>query len=403
MDPATCDAGHQPPVRSEPAVAAPHAAPHTRHGDGRTTTDVGPARFWSPHGTWELDTAIEQITGAPYELGTVMDTVARTPGWWAGCITYDGRATFTRYTNQRPTSDSGTDRDRTEAGRHAPSVTTSLDRDGYVNAVRAAQEAIGRGDCYQVNLCTRFELTGLPAGSLHHAWHRLTGALRPAFAALVPGPGGGLVACLSPERFLEVEGNQIRTSPIKGTRPRGRTPQEDARAVRALRDSPKEQAENIMIVDLLRNDLGRVARIGSVRAGPLLQVETYPHLHHLVSTVTAELAAGRGLGDLVTATFPCGSVTGAPKMAAMDVIARLETATRGVSMGAVGWVRSTGRPEGLRVRLGVAIRTVEMHRNRAWFCAGSGIVAGSDPKAEHDELLLKADALLRALGASPAP
>ncbi|HKE99713.1 MAG TPA: anthranilate synthase component I family protein [Actinomycetes bacterium] len=361
------------------------------------TPPSGPrAYLWNPRGVLALDGAVERVEPGAGDLCDALDRVARSPGWWAGWIAYDGHARFTRFERAatgplRPPPAAG------GGGGARPVVRASLDRAGYLAAVRAALAAIGRGDVYQVNLCVRFDLQGVPAG-LAGAWWRLAAELRPRWCALLQD-GGHEVACLSPERFLEVDGRRVRTSPIKGTRPRGRTPAEDRRNAAELAADPKERAENIMIVDLLRNDLGRVARLGSVRASRLLEVETYPHLHHLVSTVEAELAPGRGLGDLVAAAFPCGSVTGAPKLAAMRLIRRLEPAARGVSMGAVGWIRSTGRPAALRARLGVAIRTVELAGDRAWLCAGSGIVAQSDAAAEYDELRLKADALLRALGA----
>jgi para-aminobenzoate synthetase component 1 len=348
-----------------------------------------------------LHEPVERVEPDAGDLRAALDRVARTAGWWAGWIAYDGRARFTRFEQAATLPPRRYPVPRPPpGGRPRPAVRSSLDRAGYLAAVQAALAAIGRGDCYQVNLCIRFDLEGVDRGAAG-AWWQLVAELRPRFCALLEDADHE-VACLSPERFLEVHGRRVRTSPIKGTRPRGRTAAEDRRHADELAADPKERAENIMIVDLLRNDLGRVARPGSVRASRLLEVETYPHLHHLVSTVEAELAPGRGLGDLVAAAFPCGSVTGAPKIAAMRLIERLEPAARGVSMGTVGWIHSTGRPDGLRARLGVAIRTAELAGDRAWLCAGSGIVAQSDAAAEYDELRLKADALLRALGAGPA-
>jgi para-aminobenzoate synthetase component 1 len=351
------------------------------------------ARFWAPTGLELLTDPVERAEGPPEALADVLARVEATPGRWAGWVAADGRSRFTRY--GRSTLGAGP-----AAGAEPPKagpVSVSLDRAGYEAAVEQVLAAIGRGDCYQVNVCIRFEVedVGVAAADL---WHALVARLRPPFAGLLDDPDHQ-VASVSPERFLEVDGRRVLTSPIKGTRPRGAGPAEDARLAAELAADPKELAENVMIVDLLRNDLGRVARLGSVRPAGLFEVETFPHLHHLVSNVEAELAPGNGLPELFAATFPPGSVTGAPKLAALERIAALEPVPRGVSKGTVGWVASTGDPATLRARFGVAIRTVELREDRAWFCAGAGIVADSRPAAEHAEVELKAASLLEALGA----
>ena len=357
-------------------------------------TVSGVARFVDGDRVLELGDPVERLEPGPAELGPALDRVAATVGWWAGWIAYDGRARLTRYREARSRP---LPAPAATAPPPAGRVTASLDRAGYLAAVRAARAAIGRGDIYQVNLCVRFEVEQVRVGAAA-LWDGLVAQLGPPYAGLLLD-ADHQVACLSPERLVELEGGRVSSSPIKGTRPRGATAAEDARLAAELAASPKERAENVMIVDLVRNDLARVAALGSVRVPELFRVASWPHLHHLVSTVTAELAPGCGLGALLAALLPAGSITGAPKLAAMAEIARLEPAGRGASMGAVGWVRSTGDPATARARFGVAIRTVELARGRAWLCAGSGIVADSDPGAEHDELLLKVGTLLRGLGA----
>jgi anthranilate/para-aminobenzoate synthase component I len=355
------------------------------------------ARFWSPTGSEVLTDPVERLDGAPADLPAVLARVEATPGSWAGWVAADGRSRFTRYAGKGP---GGRALPLPEAPPAGPvKVLASLDRAGYLAALERVLAAIGRGDCYQVNLCLRFELDGVtvPAATL---WHGLVERLRPPFAALIDDDDHQ-VACLSPERFLELRGRAVLTSPIKGTRPRGADGAADRALAAELAADPKELAENVMIVDLLRNDLGRVAVPGSVAVPSLFEVQTFPHLHHLVSSVSAELAVGAGLPELFAATFPPGSVTGAPKLAALAQIAALEPAPRGVSMGAVGRVESTGDPATLAARFAVAIRTVELDRRAgtAWFCAGAGIVADSRPAAEYAEVELKAAALLAALGA----
>jgi anthranilate/para-aminobenzoate synthase component I len=363
--------------------------------DGKAS---GTARFLDGDRVLRLADPAERVETGPEGLAATLDRVAATPGWWAGWVAYDGRARLTRYLEAT--------RDPLPVPAAGPppaagKVTVSLDRDAYVAAVEAARAAIGRGDIYQVNLCVRFDVEDVRVDAAT-LWDGLVARLRPGYAGLVDDDDVR-VASLSPECFAEVDGGRVVSAPIKGTRPRGATPGEDARLAAELAGSAKERAENVMIVDLVRNDLARVARLGSVRVPELFRVATWPHLHHLVSTVEAELAGGAGLGALFGALFPAGSITGAPKLAAMAEIARLERAGRGVSMGAVGWVRSTGDPAALRARFGVAIRTVELAGGRARFCAGSGIVTDSDPVAEHDELLLKASALLAGLGVGEPP
>jgi para-aminobenzoate synthetase component 1 len=211
------------------------------------------------------------------------------------------------------------------------------------------------------------------------------------FAAFVDFGETALLSS-SPERFLKVESGVIETRPIKGTRPRGSNPALDAALARELEASEKDRAENLMIVDLLRNDVGRVAKLGSVQVPVLLGLETYATVHHLVSVVTAALDDGKTAADLLQAAFPGGSVTGAPKIRAMEIIAELEPTERGPYCGAIGYLSAGGAMD-----TNIVIRTLLIDRDRITFQVGGGIVADSDPQAEWEESLTKAKALIQTL------
>ena len=269
-------------------------------------------------------------------------------------------------------------------------VTSNVDRAGYEAAVRRVVEYIRAGDCFQVNLSQRL-LAPLRENPLD-----LYGRLR----SLNPAPFGAYfdigdfqVLSASPERFLRVfPDGEVETRPIKGTRPRGRTPEEDAALVRDLANSPKDRAENIMIVDLLRNDIGKVCEYGSVRVPHVCEVETFRYVHHLVSEVRGKLRAGVSPLDLLSAAFPGGSVTGAPKVRAMEIIAELEPTARGPYCGCLGWIGFDGAMD-----TSILIRTFTAGRGWVQFPVGGGIVADSDPAREYEETLHKAAGLLRAL------
>ncbi len=271
-----------------------------------------------------------------------------------------------------------------------PGVTSNFSRDGYLAAVRRAVEYIHAGDCFQVNLSQR-----LLAPLTEHPLE-LYGRLRqtnPAPFACYFDAGDFQIVSASPERFLKVApGGEVVTQPIKGTRPRGRTPEEDAANVRDLMSSPKDRAENVMIVDLLRNDLGRVCEYGSVTVPKVCAVETYRYVHHLVSEVRGKLRPGMTPFDLLRAAFPGGSVTGAPKVRAMEVIAELEPTARGPYCGSVGFVGFDGSMDS-----NILIRTFTAGRGWLQFPVGGGVVADSDPEREYEETLHKAAGLLRAL------
>ena len=256
---------------------------------------------------------------------------------------------------------------------------------GHAEAVEACRTRIAAGDLFQANLCMRLE--GRIDGDAFDLFAAAAQALPTDRAAFVAGPWG-TVASLSPELFLERTGRTVRSAPIKGTRPADRREE--------LERSEKDRAENVMIVDLVRNDLGRVCRPGSVRVTALAEVRPHAGVWHMVSEVEGELRDGVGDAGLLRATFPPGSVTGAPKLAALDVIAELESTGREAYTGAIGFASPLAGLE-----LSVAIRSFEVRGARIWLGAGGGIVADSDGGEEAREAAAKAAPLLAAIGAEP--
>jgi para-aminobenzoate synthetase component 1 len=295
-------------------------------------------------------------------------------GFWAVVVGFEGDVTCARFSTVRPA--------RPWPG--APWVgppraawQSSLSRSEFCDGVVAIREAIAAGDVYQVNLC---RVLSAPVGTSADV-AALGAALaegNPApYSAVVRVPGRQVVSA-SPERFLWREGDVVESRPIKGT----------AASVDGF--LAKDRAENVMIVDLVRNDLGRVCEFGTVTVPGLCEVEPHPGLHHLVSTVRGRLRADVGWPELIDATFPPGSVTGAPKLAALDVIGKLEPAPRGPYCGAVGWVDADARCGDLNV----AIRTFWLEAGRLHFGTGGGITWDSTPEGEWEETELKARRLL---------
>lgn len=273
---------------------------------------------------------------------------------------------------------------------HDRPVVSNFSREGYLAAVRAAKEHIAAGDIYQVNLSQRFHTrTGLSPAEIYR---RLRDASPSPFGALLLA-GRRAVVSSSPELFLRREGRTVSTRPIKGTRRRDADSETDARLRDELLSSPKDDAELAMIVDLERNDLGRVCEYGSVRVSVPKALETHPTVHHLVATVEGRLRRDVDVVDLLKATFPTGSVTGAPKIRAMQILDELEPTRRAAYTGALGFLGLDGA-----VNLSVGIRLIELHGADAWFQVGGGIVADSDPDAEFEETLAKAAGMVRALG-----
>ena len=271
-------------------------------------------------------------------------------------------------------------------------ATSSMGRRHHRDAVERVLGHIAAGDAFQVNVTHR--LSAPWDQDLLALYTALRAASPAAYGAVIPGladHGGGLVS-VSPETFLEADGRDVRVRPIKGTRPRRPLDASaDAAQARELAASPKDAAENIMVVDMERNDLGRVCEVGSVRVPRLLEVERHPTVWHLVSTVEGRLRDGIGWGGLLRATFPCGSVTGTPKVRALQIIEEIEPVRRGLYCGAIGFL-SAGA-----AHTSVAIRTAVLHPDgHASYGAGGGIVADSDPDAEWYESLDKAAAFLAA-------
>jgi para-aminobenzoate synthetase component 1 len=301
-------------------------------------------------------------------------------GFWAVVVPYSGRPTFARFATVRPARPW---RGPRWSGPPGDAWRTSLDRSAFEAGVVVISDAIAAGDVYQVNLTRSLAAAVGPDTDIAALGAALAVGNPAPYAAVVRVPGHGVhVASASPERYLRREGRLVWSSPIKGT------------AASPDGFLAKDEAENVMIVDLVRNDLGRVCEVGSVCVPALLAVEHHPGLAHLVSTVAGELRADVGWSALIAATFPPGSITGAPKLAAMSVIDRLEPCPRGVYCGAVGWIdadRGIGE-------LNVAIRTfwidVDGRQPTLRFGTGGGITWDSDPSGEWEETVLKARTLL---------
>jgi para-aminobenzoate synthetase component 1 len=265
---------------------------------------------------------------------------------------------------------------------------------GFKAAVERLRERIARGDIFQANLCRRLEAP-LPEASLWPFYQRLRAASPADHGAFFGMEDGRALLSVSPELYLSVRGDRVETRPIKGTRPRGANPREDRALARELSESEKDRAELTMIVDVARNDLGRVCAAGSVQVPAHAELATLPTLHHTVSTVQGRLLPDRGPADLLRASFPPASITGAPKIRAMSILAGEEEVRRGPAMGAFGWISLAGDLE-----LSVAIRTAVYAKGKIAYHAGCGIVADSDPELELEESAVKARAFLTALGAS---
>ncbi len=270
-------------------------------------------------------------------------------------------------------------------------IRSTFTRSGYCDAVRRVVDYLRSGDIFQANLSHR--LQGRLAEPPFDLYRRLRRHNPAPFSAYLDF-GELIVASSSPERFLRVSPDTrvVEARPIKGTRPRGHNPAEDAALRQELSESEKDRAEHVMIVDVLRNDLSRVCRPGSVRVPELFALEQYATVHHLVSTVVGELPPDRDVVDLLRAAFPGGSITGAPKIRAMQIIAELEPTARGVYCGSIGYMSVTGATD-----LSIVIRTYLVLGDDVYFQVGGGVVADSDPEQEYRETLDKARGLIAAL------
>lgn len=314
---------------------------------------------------------------------------------------YDNGRSFAVGSTDRTPGLAGEDSIQPEIELDRPvDVASNFDRSGYLAMVEKIKDRIRAGDTYQTNLTQQLSAkTDLPPAAVYRNLRREHPA---AFAAYIDR-GDSIVISASPEQFFRIDssesGRVITASPIKGTRPRGTSNEEDARLRQELLNSEKDRAENTMIVDLMRNDLGRVCEFGSVTVAELCRIDEHPTLFHLVSTVKGSLRSGIGHADVIRALFPCGSITGAPKISTMGIIDELEGAARGLSMGAIGCRIPAGwLAPGEIFEASVAIRTMTICDGRATFNVGGGVVIDSDAAGEYEESLLKAKALLTALG-----
>jgi para-aminobenzoate synthetase component 1 len=308
----------------------------------------------------------------------------------------DGSATHVELGTRlgRRAIDPGTYAEAFGTGTSTARSGATFTRERYLAAVSRVREYITAGDVYQVNLSQRFHArSARPPFEVYEALRAASPAPYAAFLQF----GRRALLSASPEQFLELRGRRLLTRPIKGTRRRGSTPEEDGRLAQELLDGPKDDAELAMIVDLERNDLGRVCEPGSVVVAAAKVLERHPTVHHLSATIEGRLRSGAGPVDVLRATFPGGSITGAPKIRAMEIIDELEPTRRAFYTGAVGALGFDGS-----LNLSIAIRTVLADGSDYYYQAGGGIVADSDPAGEYDETLAKAAAMARALGVAPS-
>ncbi|WP_026339279.1 aminodeoxychorismate synthase component I [Psychromonas ossibalaenae] len=267
--------------------------------------------------------------------------------------------------------------------------SANMDKTAYQNKFEKVQNYILSGDCYQVNLAQRFQASY--SGDEYQAYLALFEQNRPPFAAFLRLPAQ-VILSLSPERFFKLKNNIVESKPIKGTRPRFDDKTQDDQSSQALAASPKDRAENLMIVDLLRNDIGRVCQPGSVTVPKLFEIESFPAVHHLVSTVLGRLQTNHSAEDLLRAGFPGGSITGAPKIRAMEIIAELEPNHRQLYCGSIGYINANGQMDS-----SIAIRTLVCFRNSIYCWAGGGLVADSNVDEEYQECFDKISKILPCL------
>ena len=274
-------------------------------------------------------------------------------------------------------------------GPAAPALVSNMSQDAFESIVRRAKEHIAAGDIYQVVLSQRFEAeVGVDGFTVYRALRHVN----PSPYMFYIRMGQRSIVGSSPEMLVRVEGRHAVTHPIAGTRPRGRTDEDDVRLAEELKRSEKEKAEHVMLVDLGRNDIGRVCQYGSVRVPTFMALERYSHVMHLVSVVEGQLADDKDRLDALVSCFPAGTVSGAPKVRAMQIINELEPMRRGLYAGAVGYLDFAGNLD-----FCIAIRSVVLEGGKAYVQAGAGIVADSDPTAEYHETRDKAQAMVRAL------
>jgi para-aminobenzoate synthetase component 1 len=280
-----------------------------------------------------------------------------------------------------------------EAFELTAELKSNMSAEDYAKAFYKVKDYLRDGDCYQVNIAQRFSADTL--GSSWDFYKKLRVNHPAAFGAYIKSPYSTILSS-SPESFLRTQSGKVETRPIKGTRPRSFNEETDKGLAEELICSEKDHAENLMIVDLMRNDLGRTCVPGSIKVDELFKVESFPTVHHLVSTVTGELQSDKHPVDLIKTCFPPGSITGAPKIRAMEIIEELEPNTRGAAYGSVGYIGFNGD-----MNLNVAIRTLVHSDNNIRFWVGGGIVADSILEEEYQETLNKGAGILKSLNALP--
>jgi anthranilate/para-aminobenzoate synthase component I len=368
---------------------------------------------WSWMGAGRLDRSSEPFEMDAEASGSLREEPGPFRGGWVGWRTYEGESSWLRvdallafdhalrrvYAVGDPALAArvagAPTPDEVDAAEDRGTASARVTPDRHAELIEACRDRIREGDAYQLCLTTRFTVPG--AVDALAAFRRLRRA-SPAHHAGFVRIGEVTLVSASPERFLEVRGGAVHTHPIKGTRPRSTDPARDAAFAEDLRTDAKERAENVMIVDLMRNDLSRVCQPSTVGVDRLLEVETYPEVHQLVSEVSGRLLPGTTVGDLLDATFPAGSMTGAPKESAMQILAGLERAPRGLYAGAFGWIGDDGAAD-----LAMVIRSIVVHPDAAHVGAGGGITWRSVAASEVAEVGIKARAPLAALGAVVPP
>jgi len=337
------------------------------------------------------DSRLPDLRFALYDTAVIVDHEAGSVELWAHDLVGEGtRAVDRRCRDWRKALTDA--RPGPPAFSRAGRLQSNFRRPDYLDAVNRALEYIAAGDVFQVNLSQRFSARGeiVPLD----LYHRLKERSPAPFAAYLQWEDLAVVGA-SPESFYQTRGDRLITRPIKGTRPRGRTPEEDGRLAVELRESPKDRAELTMIVDLERNDLGRICEYGTIRVAGPLEVESFAQVHHLVATVEGRLRPGTGPIDVIRAVFPGGSITGAPKIRAMQIIDELEPSRRSLYTGAVGYF-GRGGISGFNI----AIRTFLVEGDRVSYQVGGGIVADSAAETEYRETLDKGEGLRQVLEAA---
>jgi anthranilate synthase component 1 len=349
---------------------------------------------WLLYLGYELAAEVEPRLRLPGSPDPVVALAVRAPAAWIRDRA-TGQAWLIAETGFEGLLDSFAERVR---GLHrspsAPAVQFSIEEDDpeiFLGAVRRALDYIAAGDVYQANLSRGWTAAATAPVDPVSIYQRLRASNPSPFAALLCHEDFALLSS-SPERLVSIRGNTVSTRPIAGTRPRGATPEADAALVRSLLDNEKERAEHVMLIDLERNDLGRVCAGGTVRVDEYMSVETYAHVHHIVSNVSGRLRSEVSPIDVIRALFPGGTITGCPKVRCMEIIAELEAVGRGAYTGSIGYLNRDGSCD-----LNILIRTITAQRGLYKFRAGAGIVADSNPAQELAETRAKAEGLLRAL------